>query len=45
MVRVIGIFLVYDGISDIWIISRLFKSKRAISEVIDAEAVVVEEEE
>ena len=45
VVRVIGIFLVYDGISDIWIISRLFKSKRAISEVIDAEAVVVEEEE
>ncbi len=45
VVRVIGIFLVYDGISDIWIISRLFKSKRAIPEVIEAEAVVVEEVE
>ncbi len=45
VVRVIGIFLVYDGISDIWIISRLFKSKRAIPEVIEAEAVVVEETE
>lgn len=45
VVRVIGAFLIYDGISDIWIISRLFKSKRAMTQVIDAEAVIVDEED
>lgn len=45
VVRVIGAFLIYDGVSDIWIISRLFKSKRAVPQVIDAEAVIVDEED
>lgn len=52
VVRVIGVFLVYDGISDIWIISRLFKSKRAAARleeekitVVDTEAVITDIEE
>ncbi len=44
VVRVIGVFLIYDGISDIWIISRLFKSKQIVPSEIYAEAVIVEEE-
>lgn len=52
VVRVIGIFLIYDGISDIWILSRVFKSKRAAARleeekaaVVDAEAVITDVEE
>lgn len=45
VVRVIGIFLVYDGLSDMWIISRVFKTRKKAQKVIDAEAVIVDEEE
>ena len=43
VVRVIGAFLIYDGISDVWIISRVFKTKKDREMIIDAEAVEVEE--
>lgn len=43
VVRVIGAFLIYDGISDVWIISRVFKTHRDRETVIDAEAVEVED--
>lgn len=45
VVRVIGIFLVYDGLSDMWIISRVFKTKKNAQKIIDAEAVIVDAEE
>lgn len=45
VVRLIGIFLIYDGISDIWILSRVFKVKRDKERIIDAEFVEVDEEE
>lgn len=45
VVRVIGGFLVYDGLSDMWILSRLFKTKKNSQKIIDAEATVIDEEE
>lgn len=45
VVRVLGAFLIYDGISRIWITSRVFKSRKSYEKIIDAEAVIVEEEE
>lgn len=45
VVRVIGAFLIYDGLSDMWILSRVFKTKKNAQKVIDAEAVIIEEEE
>ena len=42
VVRVIGAFLVYDGLSDAWIISRIFKTRKDKETVIDAEAVEIE---
>lgn len=47
VVRIIGAFLVYDGLSDMWIISRLFKSRKMQEkeQIIEAEAVVVEDVE
>ncbi len=44
VVRLIGIFLIYDGVSDIWILSRVFKVKRDKERIIDAEFVEVDEE-
>lgn len=44
-VRLVGICLLYDGLSDMWILSRVFKTRRNQTRVIDTEAVVVEEEE
>lgn len=44
VVRVIGAFLIYDGISRIWIVSRVSKSRKIKEKIIDAEAVIVEEE-
>jgi len=38
-VRMIGISLIYDGASDMWILSRVFKVKRNREKVIDAEYV------
>lgn len=45
VVRVIGGFLVYDGLSDMWILSRLFKTKRNSQKIIDAEATIIDEDE
>lgn len=46
VVRIIGSFLIYDGISDAWIISRLFKCRhiKERENVIDADAVEIDEE-
>lgn len=44
-VRIIGAFLIYDGLSDMWILSRVFKTKRRNEKIIDTEGVVVDEEE
>ena len=38
-VRMIGISLIYDGASDMWILSRVFKVKRHKEKVIDADYV------
>ena len=45
VVRISGAFLVYDGLSDMWILSRLFKSRKSKEKetIIEAEAVVVED--
>lgn len=43
LVRAIGIFLVYDGASDIWIISRVARTAKMMRQ--EAEAVDVEAEE
>lgn len=45
VVRVIGVFLLYDGLSDMWILSRVFKTKRNIDRVVDVEGSWVDEEE
>lgn len=45
VVRVIGGILVYNGISDIWIMSRIFKTKKNAGKVIDAEVVEIEDVE
>lgn len=45
VVRVIGAFLVYDGLSDMWIISRIFKTKKNAQKIIDAEAVIIDDNE
>lgn len=44
VVRVIGIFLLYDGISDLWILNRIKKARKGKEQVIDAEAVEIKEE-
>ena len=38
-IRIIGVSLIYDGASDMWILSRVFKVKRHKEKVIDAEYV------
>lgn len=45
IVRLIGIFLIYDGLSDMWIISRVFKVKKDKDRIIDVEAVEVDGDE
>lgn len=49
MVVLIGVFLIFDGISDIWIISRISKTAKAVVETVaalDVEAVeVIEKDE
>lgn len=45
VVRMIGVFLIYDGLSDLWILSRVFKVKRDKERIIDAEFVDIEDEE
>ena len=44
VVRIIGAFLVYDGLSDMWILSRVFKSKKNREKIIDTDAVIVDED-
>lgn len=44
-VRIIGAFLVYDGLSDMWILSRVFKTKKNREKIIDTDAVIVDEDE
>lgn len=43
VVMLIGIFLIYDGISDIWIVSRLYRTAKMLKQ--EAEALDVEAEE
>lgn len=45
VVRLIGIFLIYDGLSDVWILSRILKVKRNAEKIIDASYVDVEEDD
>lgn len=40
-VMLIGVFLIYDGLSDIWIVSRVYKTMKALKQ--EAEAVDAEE--
>ncbi len=44
VVRLIGVFLIYDGASDLWILSRVFKVRRDKERIIDAEFVDIEDE-
>lgn len=44
VVRIIGAFLVYDGLSDMWILSRVFKTKKNRKKIIDTDAVIVDED-
>lgn len=43
IVRLIGIFLIYDGVSDMWILSRVGKVRKAKERIIDVESVDVVE--
>lgn len=43
VVMLIGIFLIYDGVSDLWIISRVSKTAKRMKQ--EAEAIDVEAEE
>ncbi len=45
VVRLIGVFLIYDGLSDIWILSRVSKVKKDKERIIDAEFVDIEDDE
>lgn len=36
VVRIIGLFLIYDGISDIWILSRISKIRKTREKIVDA---------
>ena len=35
-VRLIGVFLIYDGVSDIWIVSRLYRTAKTLKQEADA---------
>lgn len=43
VVMMIGIFLIYDGVSDIWIVSRIYRMAKMLKQ--EAEALDVEAEE
>lgn len=45
VIRIIGAFLIYDGLSDAWILSRLFKTRKNYQKVVDVEATIVDEDE
>lgn len=42
-VRLIGVFLIYDGVSDIWIVSRLYRTAKTLKR--EAEALDVDAKE
>ena len=42
-VMLIGFFLIYDGVSDLWIVSRIAKTAKVMRQ--EAEALCVEAEE
>lgn len=42
-VKMIGIFLIYDGLSDIWIVSRLYHTAKMMKQEADALDVEAEE--
>lgn len=44
VVRMIGIFLIYDGASDIWILSRVSKIRREKERIIDASFVELDDD-
>ena len=44
VVRIIGAFLIYDGLSDMWILSRVFKTKKNKEKIIDTDAVIIDED-
>ena len=44
VVRIIGAFLVYDGLSDMWILFRVFKTKKNREKIIDTDAVIIDED-
>ena len=44
VVRVIGAFLIYDGLSDMWILSRMFKTRKYNEKIVDVDAVVVDDD-
>lgn len=44
VVRIVGISLIYDGLSDLWILSRIYKIKRNRERIVDAACVDVEED-
>lgn len=43
VVMLIGLFLIYDGLSDIWIVSRIYRTAKALKQ--EAEALDVEAKE
>lgn len=46
MVMLIGVFLIYDGLSNIWIVSRIYKNARMLKqeiEAVEADAREIEE--
>lgn len=44
IIRIIGIFLIYDGASDVWILSRIFHIKRKAEQVVDAQFQELDDE-
>jgi Uncharacterized conserved protein len=42
VIRLIGAFLIYDGVSDIWIVSRVSKSAKQFKKDMEAEADAVD---
>ena len=45
VVRLIGAFLIYDGLSDSWILSRVSKGKRNAEKIVDANFVDITDED
>ncbi|MDE7258771.1 MAG: DUF308 domain-containing protein [Lachnospiraceae bacterium] len=43
VVMLIGLFLIYDGLSDIWIVSRIYRTAKALKQEAEALDVVAKE--